>query len=134
MVQSNNPNEWLRRAKSNLFRAKESEHLDLREIAIEDLFFDAQQCTEKSLKAVLVGTNIDFPHTHDLARLLTIIKKNSINIPDELLEAAELTVYAFITRYPGDRHPLSMDDLEWAVGVAEKVYNWAKNTLQENCK
>ncbi len=129
MVKSNNPQEWLRRAKSNLIRAKDFDHLELREIAIEDLFFDTQQCAEKAIKAVLIKNNTDFPHTHDLARLITILKKSSINMPDDLLEAAELTVYAFITRYPGDRHPLSLDDLEWAVGVAEKIYNWAANIL-----
>ena len=77
MVKLNSPHEWIRRAKSNLIRAKDSDHLEIREIAIEDLFFDAQQCAEKSIKAVLVEKNVDFPYTHDLAKLITILKKSS---------------------------------------------------------
>jgi HEPN domain-containing protein len=41
------PNDWLRRAKSNLIRAKQPKHA---EVFWEDLCFDAQQGPEKSLK------------------------------------------------------------------------------------
>jgi HEPN domain-containing protein len=44
--------EWLKRAKSNLNRGKESQDLEAREIFIEDLCFDLQQCAEKALKAL----------------------------------------------------------------------------------
>jgi len=124
-----NSNEWLRRAKSNLNRAKDSDNLDLREIALEDLFFDAQQCAEKSIKAVLVKNNIDFSYTHDISKLITLLTKNEINFPEELFEVAELTVFAFITRYPGDRKHLTLEDLNWAVKVSENTYNWAKNQI-----
>lgn len=43
------PKDWLRRAKSNLFRAKQPKH---EEVFWEDLCFDAQQAAEKSLKAL----------------------------------------------------------------------------------
>lgn len=43
----------LKRAKSNLNRGKECDHLELREIFIEDLCFDLQRSVEKVLKAVL---------------------------------------------------------------------------------
>jgi hypothetical protein len=42
------PNEWLRRARSNLARAKNR----IPEACLEDLCFDAQQAAEKAIKAV----------------------------------------------------------------------------------
>lgn len=129
MDQFKNTKEWLIRAHSNLNRAKDSDNLEQRGIVIEDLCFDAQQCIEKSIKAVLVQNEIEFPYTHDISKLITLLKKNSIKYPDELLEAAELTVYAFITRYPGERKMITNEDLNCAVKIAEKVYYWAKNII-----
>jgi len=51
------PNHWLRRAKSNLFRAKQSKP---EQVFWEDLCFDAQQAAEKSVKALLVFHKIPF--------------------------------------------------------------------------
>ena len=58
------PQAWLRRAKSNLARAKQPKPA---EAIWEDLCFDAQQAAEKALKAVLVSSGIDFPKSHDIA-------------------------------------------------------------------
>jgi len=44
--------EWIKRAKSNLARAKQPK---TDEIFWEDLCFDAQQAAEKSLKAILIA-------------------------------------------------------------------------------
>jgi HEPN domain-containing protein len=63
------PNEWLRRAKSNLVRAKKR----ILEPCLEDLCFD-QQTAEKAIKAVLVHAGLPFLFTHDLARLLTKLR------------------------------------------------------------
>lgn len=46
------PAEWLRRAHSNLARARADRNSP--EILYEDLCFDAQQAAEKAIKAVLV--------------------------------------------------------------------------------
>ena len=40
----NNSAEWLKRAKSNLIREKDSSYPDLRDIFLADLCFDLQQC------------------------------------------------------------------------------------------
>ena len=130
MEQHETAQEWLKRAKSNLNRSKESDHLELREIVIEDLLFDAQQSAEKSFKAVLINYDIKFPMTHDLAKLITLLQNNNVNFPEEILEAAELTTYAVITRYPGNIRKIEKEDLNWAVDIAEKVYNWAKNIIE----
>lgn len=123
--------EWLRRAKSNLNRAKEFDYLELRGVVIEDLLFDAQQSTEKSLKAVLINYNIKFPMTHDIAKLITLLQNNNKNFPEELLDAAELTIYAVITRYPRDIKKIEHEDLDVAINIAEKLYNWAESIIQK---
>lgn len=56
---------WLKRARSNLARAKADRHLP--EVLYEDLCFDARQAAEKAIKAVLVYKKIPFPKTHDIS-------------------------------------------------------------------
>lgn len=48
------PREWLNRARGNLLRAKAL----LPGVYLEDLCFDAQQATEKSIKGVLLAHGI----------------------------------------------------------------------------
>jgi len=55
--------EWLKRAKGNLALAKQAKP---KEAFWDDLCFDAQQAAEKSIKAVLVHSKIDFPKTHNI--------------------------------------------------------------------
>jgi len=62
------PAEWLRRARSNLARARADRGLP--EVLYEDLCFDAQQAVEKCLKALLVYRQAPFPKTHAIADLL----------------------------------------------------------------
>jgi hypothetical protein len=59
-----NPLEWLRRARSNLARARAG--IPAPEVLHEDLTFDAQQAAEKAIKAVLVAKDVEFPKTHAL--------------------------------------------------------------------
>ena len=61
------PEEWIRRAKSNLAIARGPAS---DEIFWEDLCFETQQAAEKALKAVLISRNILFRFVHDLAELL----------------------------------------------------------------
>jgi HEPN domain-containing protein len=65
------PKEWLRRARSNLARAKNR----IPEVCLEDLCFDAQQAAEKAVKAVCIHRRVVFPFTHELARLLTVQRR-----------------------------------------------------------
>src|SRR5437870_8898252 len=90
--------EWLRRAKSNLTRAKAA---GLPHTVFEDLCFDAQQAAEKAIKGLLVHLQIPFPKTHSISDLLTLVSAAGIEISAEISEAAELTLYAVESRYPG---------------------------------
>jgi HEPN domain-containing protein len=52
-------NDWIKRAKSNLERARAGRISQ--DILYEDLCFDAQQCVEKSLKSLLVSLDVEVP-------------------------------------------------------------------------
>src|SRR3954463_15633922 len=97
------PREWLNRARSNLLRAQET----LPGVYLEDLCFDAQQAAEKAVKAVLIARGVTFPPIHDLAGLLTILVQSDEAIPPTIADAARLTRFAVITRYPGATEPVT---------------------------
>ena len=69
------PEEWLRRAKSNLALARQAKG---DEIYWEDLCFETQQAAEKALKAILIAKAIPFRFVHDLAELLTLLEKREL--------------------------------------------------------
>jgi len=122
-----NPEEWLNRAKSNLVRARQ-DHPD---IYLEDLCFDAQQAAEKAIKAILIDLDVDYPYTHDLMTLLTLVSEAGKSVPDELKEAAMLTDYAVESRYPSPAETVTDEEYEEAVATAERVLYWASNILEE---
>lgn len=121
-------NDWLKRAKSNLERAKAGRISQ--DVLYEDLCFDAQQCVEKSLKSLLVSLDIEFPWKHNIDILFDLISKSGTEIPDDLNGAVILTRYAVHTRYPGLAEPVSEEDYQEALALAEKVFNWVSKILR----
>ena len=119
------PQEWLNRARSNLALAKNR----IPGAYLEDLCFEAQQPAEKSLKAVMVLRGIQFPFVHDLSRLVSLIEKEGVEVPEVLLKAEKLTIYAVITRYPGVVRPVTEQEYLEAVKIADSVVLWAEKTV-----
>jgi len=103
-------NQWLKRAKSNMARARAGRVSP--EILYEDLCFDSQQVVEKALKALCAYHNIAFPRTHDIAYLIELLTKGDVTIPDDIQHSKLLTSYAVETRYPGDYEPVDESDLK----------------------
>lgn len=120
------PQDWLRRAKGNLARAKQAKP---KEAFWEDLCFDAQQAAEKAIKAVLTRREIDFPKTHDIRELLTLASTSGEVVPEAIWEAINLTDYAVETRYPGPAEPVTRKEYREAVAVAGKVVKWAEKII-----
>ena len=118
--------EWFRRAKSNLAKAK-IEPSD--EILYEDLCFDIQQAAEKALKSLCVDEEIIFPKTHDIAFLLDLLENNGVSIPEKIQPARMLTEYAVETRYPGYYEPVEKKEYEDMLSIAEKVVEWVGEEL-----
>lgn len=83
--------------------------------------FHAQQAAEKFLKAVLVWHQIEFPKTHDISRLLDLVRPAAADLADGLDEAAALTSYGVEARYPGDLPEPTPDAAKEAVALARRV-------------
>ncbi len=113
--------EWLKRARSNLERARAEKISD--EILYEDLCFDAQQAVEKSLKALLVRLDKPFPKTHSIGMLLKFIEETGVEIPDDINRSKILTDYAVDTRYPGMYEPVSEGEYKEALKLAVGFLN-----------
>ena len=118
---------WLKRARSNLAKSKVGKVSE--EILYEDLCFECQQAVEKSLKALLVSINIEFPWTHLIARLIELVEANGIDVPEEVKDSISLTEYAVDTRYPGDYEPLDEEAYKEALEIAERVVNWVEGKI-----
>lgn len=119
---ADDPKEWLRRARSNLALARAKDP----DVYPEDLCFEAQQAAEKAVKAVLIHWRRDVPRSHDLARLISLLEEAGEDVPAEVREAAELTPYAVLGRYPGPLRPVTHEEYLRAVALAETVVQWAE--------
>ena len=119
------PREWLNRARSSLAQAGNR----LPETCIEDHCFNAQQAAEKAIKAVLLERGVDFPHVHDLARLMSMIEDAGERIPGAVRRAAALTRYAVQARYPGLVEPVSEREYDAALAIAKAVVRWAEGLI-----
>jgi len=121
------PREWLNRARSNLAKARNMPEAS--EIYLEDLCFDAQQAAEKAVKAVLIHLGTRFPYVHDLAQLLALVQEAGQNVPEPIKLAAGLSDYAVEARYPGPAEPVTWQEYEDSVAVAEQVVRWAQEII-----
>lgn len=119
---------WLKRAKSNMARAKMGKISP--EILYEDLCFDAQQAAEKALKSLCIAHKILFLKTHDIAYLIELLEKADVFVPDLVQNAKILTGYAVETRYPGDYEPVGEKEYSEAIEIAEKVLKWVNRSLE----
>jgi len=98
--------EWMAKGDNDLKNAAHTLKLG-EKCPIDTVCFHAQQCVEKYLKAFLVTMKKDFPRTHDIEALLSLIPK-SVNISLSVEDQRKLTEYATITRYPGPYEPISL--------------------------
>ena len=122
------PEDWLRHARSDLALARQRNAPD---ILLTTLCFHTQQAVEKGIKAVLVQRGIVFPYTHDLARLITLVRDARLPWPEELDAAAALTEYAVGSRYPGPSGEISETEYQQAITVAQRVLDWSENTIRQ---
>ena len=128
MKKSDDINEWVKRAKSNLLLSKIKKVS--REIYYEDLCYDAQQCAEKSLKALCIFFDIKFPKTHNLSHLIELLKDKEVKIPKSVKKAELISDYSVETRYPGDYEEVDEKEYKRVVKIAEDVYNWVNKKVK----
>jgi HEPN domain-containing protein len=72
---------------------------------IEDALFHCQQAAEKSMRAFLTAHDATFRKTHDLDQLAAACGAIDVSLIDALDPARELTVFAWVFRYPGSDEP-----------------------------
>ena len=120
------PVDWLRHARSDLALARVERPTA---VLLDTLCFHAQQAVEKSLKAVLLWKGVQFPYTHDIARLITLIQGVGIAWPEEFDQAADLTEYAVEARYPGSVEDITEEEYQRAISLAEHVLTWAAKLI-----
>lgn len=110
---------WVEKAESDL----KNVGLALRggeDCPTDTVAFHAQQCAEKYLKALLTYHGIDFPKTHDLEVLVKLLRgKARIDLAAD--EQRRLSLYATVTRYPGDYEPITLAEAKQAVALAKRV-------------
>lgn len=120
------PQDWLARARSDLAFAR----LPLPEGAFfEDLCFHAQQAAEKALKAVYQYHGWVFRYTHDLAELVSGLSGHGIEMPSQVDEAIILTSFAWEARYPGLAEPVTEEEYQAVIRLAEAVVSWAEKEI-----
>ncbi len=119
------PREWMNRAKSNLVLARNR----LPDVYLEDLCFDAQQAAEKAIKAFSIHLDLCFPYTHDLTDLLTLVEGAGRKVPEDVKRAGILSDYAIESRYLGLAEPVTQEEYERAVSIAEKVVQWVERQM-----
>ena len=94
---------------------------------LEEHCFHAQQAAEKAIKSVMILRGIEFPYTHDLSRLLSILESSGEKLDEQVRKADVLTEYAGVLRYPVFDEPVSERDYQDAVAIAEAVVVWAED-------
>ena len=100
----------------------------------EAVGFHAQQAVEKSMKAVLAHRSVEYQWTHQLERLVTLLRNAGISYPPELLETVALTPFAMELRY--DVLPIHDDaaapfDRKWAKRCVGRIVEWASSVVKE---
>ena len=91
--------DWVLKAENDLINAANT--LKMGAAAPTDtVCFHAQQCVEKYLKGLLVLREIDFPRTHDIGKLISLVPAAARGGLTRR-EQAKLTEYATAARYPG---------------------------------
>lgn len=120
------PHAWLRRAASNLARARVSHGVP--DVLLEDLCFDLQQAVEKALKGLLIARTGGFPKIHSISQLASLLDQAGITLPARFDPAMEFTLYAVRMRYPGPP-TVSEEEFTAARDLAEALVAWARDEL-----
>ena len=124
--------DWLAKAATDLLVC---ERLSSQGAAFsEAIAFHAQQAAEKSLKALLVARQLEFPKTHDIERLLELVALGDGPLAEALADAAELTPHGVEYRYPGEYAPVSAEAADACVSLARKVYDEIARRLPEDTR
>ena len=119
--------EWIARAKSALALSR----VEVVEgMFYEDVCAQAQQAAEKALKALSIFHGVEPEYTHNIRNIITELRKLT-EVDSFIDEAAKLTKYAYITRYPGDFVDVPYDEYTKAIEIATRTVEWVEIKIFE---
>jgi len=127
-MNQNDVNVWMEYAQTDLRAAYAL--LDSGDFFPRQICFLAQQCAEKSLKAILVFENMPVPKSHDLDRLRDLIP-DGWEVTEKFPDLAELTIWSVESRYPGDTPDVVEYEARETLLLAEMVFDAVKAELEE---
>jgi HEPN domain-containing protein len=120
--------QWLDKAAADLDAAEQLSTRAARFRAI--VVFHCQQAAEKYLKALLVRHQIEFPRTHDIAKLVDRLATVNRNLAESLRDADALTPFGVEMRYPSDAPEVLPGREIEAIETARRVRDTVKMSLQ----
>jgi HEPN domain-containing protein len=111
--------QWIAKAENDLKNAAHTLKISSG-CPTDTVSFHAQQCVEKYLKAFLVYKGLDFPRTHDIESLVTLLPEK-VWLRLSIEEQRTLTTYATLTRYPGEYEIIPLAEAQQSVRLARRV-------------
>ncbi len=114
---------WLSKAHRDLLTAKLT--LEADPPLTDSSVFHSQQTIEKCLKAFLLWMDKPFRKTHNLRELSQFVIEKEPRLESLLHEAAQLTPYAVVYRYPADSGLVedpTVEETRKALALAQKIY------------
>jgi HEPN domain-containing protein len=120
--------QWLDKATADFEAAEQlsTQGGRFREIVV----FHCQQAVEKYLKALLVQRQVEFPKTHDIAKLLDRVAIVDPATAESLRDADTLTPFGVEARYPSDAPEVLPSGEVEAIGMARVVRTAVMTLLQ----
>lgn len=89
-----------------------------------------QQAAELAIKAVYQVHGWIFPFVHNLGVLLDGLERQGLNVPQDVQDADQLSMYAVQARYPGLPARITQVEFEESFRIAEAVVVWAESFLR----
>lgn len=121
--------QWLNKAENDLQTTDILLKSDIENF--ESIGFHAQQSAEKFIKAMLVRHQVEFPKTHDISRLRSLVLNIDSVLSENLEPADALTPYGVEFRYPGDFPDLTREQAVSAFQIATKTKQVVLNYLKQ---
>ncbi len=118
---------WTEKAEHDFMAAEHAMKL-VGEGLTDIVCFHSQQCAEKYLKALLLYQGVAFPRTHDLRLSLDLLPVG-ISLGLQREQVIPLNRYVIEGRYPGDWEPITVEEAQRALEMAQAVRQAALRQL-----
>lgn len=122
-------NAWLKKSADDIRSAEVD--LSAAPPIIEDALFHCQQAVEKALKGFLTANDHPFRKTHDLDVLAQDCIAVDPSLAGILEPAIDLTVYAWLFRYPGDAETPDIHEAGNAIELARNIHGEIRQRVKE---